>query len=93
MLSNVSTHITIQRRQYVLNRFSISRSSLYRRIADGLLPPPISLGERAVGWLEHELDRVIEAMVAGQSKQHIKTLVKHLVDQRQHCNSHRFISQ
>jgi len=73
----------IKRRPEVLNRFSIGNTCLYARIKEGLIPTPISLlGGRSVGWLEHEIDHVLAAMVAGKSEDHIKVLVSHLVDQR-----------
>lgn len=33
----------------------LSRSTIYLRIAQGNFPKPISLGSRAIGWLEHEI--------------------------------------
>lgn len=33
-----------------------SRSSIYLKVSRGDFPKPISLGERAVGWLETEID-------------------------------------
>ena len=49
----------------VRERTGLSRSSIYLRISEGRFPKPISLGERAVGWLESEitewLNRRIEA--------------------------------
>ncbi len=38
------------------SRTGLSKSSIYLRIANGEFPAPISLGGRAVGWLEHEID-------------------------------------
>lgn len=34
----------------------LSRSTIYLRIAGGTFPAPISLGGRAVGWIEEEVD-------------------------------------
>jgi prophage regulatory protein len=34
----------------------LSRSTIYLRIAEGTFPRPISLGGRAVGWLQAEID-------------------------------------
>ena len=34
----------------------LSKSTIYKRIADGSFPPPISLGERAVGWVDSAID-------------------------------------
>ena len=49
----------------VRERTGLSRSSIYLRISEGRFPRPISLGERAVGWLESEItewvNRRIEA--------------------------------
>ena len=49
----------------VRERTGLSRSSIYLRISEGRFPKPVSLGERAVGWLESEitewLNRRIEA--------------------------------
>ena len=43
----------------------LSRSTIYMRISQGTFPKPVSLGGRAVGWLEAEvqgwLQRQIEA--------------------------------
>jgi prophage regulatory protein len=37
-------------------RTGLSRSSIYLRVAECTFPKPISLGARAVGWLESEVD-------------------------------------
>jgi len=34
----------------------LSRSTIYLRISKNEFPPPISLGARAVGWLENDVD-------------------------------------
>jgi len=33
----------------------LSRSTIYLRVAQGSFPKPISLGSRAVGWVESEV--------------------------------------
>ncbi len=43
----------------VTNRTGLSRSTIYLRISDGRFPTPISLGDRAVGWLESEIEQWI----------------------------------
>tara|TARA_R110002073_G_scaffold331785_1_gene516979 strand:- start:1044 stop:1271 length:228 start_codon:yes stop_codon:yes gene_type:complete len=40
----------------VKERTGLSRSSIYLRISKGEFPAPISLGSRAVGWLEEDVD-------------------------------------
>lgn len=75
--------LVLLRKPEVLNRLGLSRSTFYSRMADGILPKPISLGDRAVGWLEHEINTVIAHMAAGKSNNEIKALVSSLVEQRQ----------
>lgn len=65
------TH-TILRLPTVINRTGLSRSSIYLRISKNEFPPPISLGSRAVGWLEKDindwLERKIEARGSDKNK-------------------------
>jgi len=49
------TH-TILRLPAVKARTGLSRSTIYLRIADGSFPRPVSLGGRAVGWIEAEVN-------------------------------------
>jgi prophage regulatory protein len=46
----------------VKSRTGLSRSSIYLRVAEGRFPKPVSLGARAVGWVDSEVD----AWLAGQ---------------------------
>jgi len=46
----------------VKTRTGLSRSTIYLRVAEGRFPKPISLGARAVGWVDAE----VEAWLAGQ---------------------------
>ena len=48
--------LRILRRKQVENRTGLSRSTIYLRLQEGTFPKPISLGPRAVGWLENEID-------------------------------------
>ncbi len=72
----------INRKPEVLSTFGISRSTLFNRISAGLIPPSISLGGRAVGWLESEIQAVLSAFVSGMSPDDIKELVVNLVKSR-----------
>ena len=38
-------------------RTGLSRSTIYLRIAEGTFPKPVSLGARAVGWLESDIEQ------------------------------------
>ena len=71
------------RKKEILNIIGLSRTSLQIRISEGLLPPPVSLGYRAVGFIEREYQIVLSAMAAGKSKQEIKSLVNELMIKRQ----------
>ncbi len=46
----------------VLDRTGLSRSTVYQRVTEGRFPRPVSLGARAVGWIETE----VEEWIAGQ---------------------------
>jgi len=54
---------TILRRPEVSKRTGLPRSTLYNAIDEGKFPAPISLGARAVGWLESEVNDWIEDRV------------------------------
>ncbi len=79
---NTPTTVHIIRKPEVLQQFGFSRSTLYLRINNGLIPPPISLGGRAVGWLSNEIDSTLNAMVAGKTETEIKALIVELVELR-----------
>ena len=54
---------TILRLPTVKSRTGLSRSTIYLRIAEGRFPKPISLGDRAVGWIESEIDDWLEEQI------------------------------
>lgn len=41
----------------------LGRSSIYLYIAEGRFPKPISLGDRAVGWVDSEIQGWIEEKI------------------------------
>jgi len=47
---------TILRLPTVKARTGLSRSTIYLRVAEGRFPAPVSLGGRAVGWIEAEVN-------------------------------------
>ena len=57
MAEQIQSALKILRRRQVEQRVGLTRSPLYQRIKDGAFPAPIRLGSKAVGWLEHEIDR------------------------------------
>ena len=58
----------ILRLKEVKTRTGLGRSTIYLRIAQGSFPKSIALGERAVGWLESDLDEWINERIR-QSRQ------------------------
>ena len=75
-------HLQIERKSEVLQRIGLSRSTLHSKIQKGLWCPPISLGARAIGFLEHETDELIAAHINGYSPEQLRELVKSLVAER-----------
>ena len=75
-------YLQIERKPAVLQRIGLSRSTLHSKIQQGLWCPPISLGARAVGFLEHETDELIAAHINGYSPDQLRELVKNLVAER-----------
>lgn len=54
---------TILRLPAVKQSTGLSRSTIYQRVADGSFPKPVSLGDRAVGWLEHEVQEWLQRRI------------------------------
>lgn len=54
---------TILRLPAVKARTGLSRSTIYLRMAQGTFPKQISLGSRAVGWLESEIDAWVDSRI------------------------------
>ncbi len=46
-------------------RTGLSWSTIYLRIAEGSFPRQLSLGARAIGWLEGDIDAWIKSLVCG----------------------------
>lgn len=47
----------------VKEKTGLSRSTIYLQISKGKFPERISLGDRAVGWLEKDIDDWLEQKV------------------------------
>lgn len=72
MANQIQTALKILRRKQVEARTGLSRSTIYGKIRrnpkrlaefDPTFPQPISLGPKAVGWLEHEIEAWLAAQV------------------------------
>ena len=55
--------IKVLRLPAVKARTGLSRSTIYLRIANNNFPKPISLGSRAVGWIEEEIESWISQQI------------------------------
>lgn len=68
-MTSHSTNSTsrLQRLSTVLDRVPLSKTEIYRRIGAGEFPKPISIGVRAVAWLESDIDEYIQKLAKGTS--------------------------
>jgi len=64
--ANMAT--SILRLPAVKARTGLSRSTIYLRVAEGTFPKPVSLGGRAVGWVEAEIQEWLERQIAASRK-------------------------
>ncbi len=53
----------------VMTRTGLSRSTIYLRISQGIFPKPVSLGARAVGWVEAEIQEWLERQIETSRKE------------------------
>jgi len=70
----------------VLRKRGRSRSAHYLDIQQGLFTSPVSIGARAVGWPEHEVDAINAARIAGNTDAEIRALVTQLEVARKATN-------
>ena len=61
------TH-TILRLPAVKTRTGLSRSTIYLRVSQNTFPKPVSLGGRAVGWLEAEVQEWLQLRIEASRK-------------------------
>ena len=54
----------IVRLKTVLARTGLSRSTIYRKIAEGTFPPQIRISVNGAGWKESDINRWVENPVA-----------------------------
>lgn len=54
----------IIRLKEVIDLTGLARSSVYRYVAQNSFPKPVSLGDRAVGWVESEVREWISERIA-----------------------------
>lgn len=54
---------SILRLPAVRARTGLSRSTIYLRVSESTFPRPVSLGGRAVGWIESEVQQWLEQRI------------------------------
>jgi prophage regulatory protein len=59
---------SILRLPAVKTRTGLSRSTIYLRVSQGTFPRPVSLGARAVGWVEEEIQSWLAERIAASRK-------------------------
>jgi prophage regulatory protein len=52
----------------VIHRTGISRSTIYLMMSKGEFPEAISLGERAVGWVESQIDQWLDEKITASQE-------------------------
>lgn len=57
-------------------RTGLSRSTIYLRVSEGTFPAPVSLGARAVGWVESEIDDWIAQRIAESRREERASIVR-----------------
>ena len=77
MATQIQTALTILRRKQVEARTGLSRSSIYAKFRhnpkrpseyDPTFPRPVSIGAKAVGWIEAEIDDWLKAKIESSRK-------------------------
>mgnify|MGYP000647393187 CR=1 FL=1 len=68
-------------------KLCLRRSTIYNHMGKGLIPPNFKIGDRAVVWLESEIDRVVQARIEGCTSLEIQNLVKQIVLDRKPLKS------
>ncbi|OEE87823.1 AlpA family transcriptional regulator [Vibrio crassostreae] len=47
----------------VMQKAALSRFAIYRKMGEGSFPKSVSLGDRAVAWIESEMEEWIEKVL------------------------------
>lgn len=72
----------ILRKPEVIKMTGLSSTSLFEKQKSGLFPTSISLGSRAVGFIEFEIQALLAARAAGHTDEQVKELVTLMIAKR-----------
>jgi prophage regulatory protein len=75
--------LQIHRLPQVAATLGLSRSTVWLRVKQKELTPPVRLGSRAVGWPANEISAINAARIAGKTGNEIREIVARLVAERQ----------
>ena len=64
----MNKNLRILRRKQVEKTTGLSRSSIYLAMKEGKFPKQISLGARAVGWIESEIEEWLSARIENRDE-------------------------
>lgn len=59
--------INVMKIDAVLNKTGLSRSAMYKMIAERDFPEPIKLGARAAGWICEEVEEWIQTRISARN--------------------------
>ncbi|WP_171393453.1 AlpA family transcriptional regulator [Vibrio mediterranei] len=51
----------------VMQKTALSRSAIYRKMDEGSFPKSVSLGDRAVAWIESEVEEWMEKILLART--------------------------
>jgi prophage regulatory protein len=78
----IKTPYQLIRRYGVIALTARSKSALQLDEKAGLFCPPISIGDRAVAYIKHEVEVIIQARIESKTPDQIKALVQELISNR-----------
>ena len=64
-----------------------SHASIYTSVHDGTFTVPVPIGQRAVGWPDHEVKAINQARIRGDSDDQIRALVNKQQDKQMAPNT------
>jgi prophage regulatory protein len=74
MTAHIGGHMAVKilRLSGVIDSIGLSRSTIYKFIAEGEFPAPVRLGARSVGWRQSDVDAWLEAREQVQRGSHVE---------------------
>jgi len=78
-----SSTVLLLRINDVMSRTGLPRSSVYEKIKNKEITPPVAIGPRKVAWPSYEIDKINRALISGANNIQIKALVSRLTSERE----------